>query len=108
MTEHKGILTVAGEFRVRAAKSGLDQLPVKEQNLCVLMFFAGFAAMLEKNLEIADLPPMEALRTFNALQQEIERFEEVVRTALQGLAASDAASVIEKIMAESKGNSNGR
>lgn len=85
MNQKKAILTVAGRWEHNVAASGIaDRLTPHEPNLARVMFYAGFASMLEANMEIADLPARQAMQALTALSMEVEQVEAVLAKQLAG------------------------
>jgi len=76
-------LTIAGRWKQHVAASGMDALPHREQTLCMLMFYAGFSAALEANMEVAEFEEDDAMKLFSALHAEVQQIE-AMATRLTG------------------------
>lgn len=82
---NKQFLSIAGRWRQHVAASGIDKsLPKHEQSLAVLMFYAGFSAALDANLEIAELEEDEAVQILIALDAEVKQIEAMAARILSG------------------------
>lgn len=82
---HSKFLTIAGRWRQHVAVSGIDKkLPLREQSLAMMMFYAGFAAALEAQLEIADCDEAEAIRLLSAMHTESQQVCALAERALSG------------------------
>ena len=77
-TDPSDFLTIAGRWRQRAEQSGLNKLPTRDQALCVAMFYAGFSAALEANMEVADYEDYVAMRLFACMQDEVKVVESML------------------------------
>ena len=74
--DHKQVLTIAGRWRQAQQASGLDKaLSRRDQSLAMLMFYAGFSAALEANLEIAELTEKDGVHVLQALMLEVKQVE---------------------------------
>ncbi len=81
----KQFLTIAGRWRQHVEASGIDKsLPRSEQALAMLMFYAGFSAALDANLEIAEFSEAEAMQLLSALHTEVQQIEAMATHMLGG------------------------
>jgi hypothetical protein len=71
----KQFLTIAGRWKQHVAASGMDALPRGEQTRCMLMFYAGFSAALDANMEVAEFEEEDAMRLLTALHNEVQQIE---------------------------------
>lgn len=88
MSGRAQFLTIAGRWKRNAAISGIDKFPRKEQALAMMMFYAGFSAALEANLEIAEFPEDEAVQLMQALDTEVKQIEAMATHLFSGRPAS--------------------
>lgn len=77
-------LTIAGRWKQHVAASGMGSLPKREQGLAMLMFYAGFSAALDANLEVAEFPEAEAVQLLQALSTEAQQIEAIAARVLGG------------------------
>lgn len=77
-------LTIAGRWKQHVAASGMCSLPKREQSLAMLMFYAGFSAALDANLEVAEFPEAEAVQLLQALSTEVQQIEAIAARVLGG------------------------
>lgn len=85
MSTSKQFPSVAGRWKQHVAASGLDKsLPRREQTLCMLMFFAGFAAALDAALEVAAFPEDQACELLSLMQTEVQQVEAMASRILTG------------------------
>lgn len=80
----KTFKTIAGRWREHVAASGMDKLPRREQALAMMMFYAGFSAALDANLEVAEFPEAEAMQLFAAMHKEVQMLEAVATRVFAG------------------------
>lgn len=79
------LLSIRGRLDRCIAASKLDQaVDAKTLQLAKGMFYAGFAAALEANMEIAELDEASAMRCFAALELETQTVAAMLQQALAG------------------------
>lgn len=71
-------LSIKGRFEKQRPQ--LASLPPKEQALCLIMFYAGFAACLEAGLELADIEERQAVNYLDQLHAEAKLLAGLVNT----------------------------
>ncbi|HYE39910.1 MAG TPA: hypothetical protein VEB23_08260 [Ramlibacter sp.] len=78
-------LTIAGRWRQHVELTGLDKVVDKEtlQRL-MLMFYAGFTACQEAQMEIAAYPENEAMQLMSALMSEGQQVSAMAERVVTG------------------------
>lgn len=76
--------SVAQRWADCCKRSGMDAIPKPEKARGMLLFYAGFYAALEANMELADLSDEQAMRVLTAMHAEMRQFEALVTQAVLG------------------------
>lgn len=84
-TAPKTFPTIAGRWQMHVEASGIDKaLSRRDQSLAMLMFYAGFSAALDANLEVAEFPEDEAMQLFRLMHDEVKLIETIAAKLLGG------------------------